>query len=129
MHNEKSRAMYGIDVMIDEETMEPKLLEITFSPDCKRACTYYPSFFNEVAETLFLDIIGENMERVIWLFIFNHYVGIFLSLWDHQEKVPFQKNIHNHLFESTIINYFYLFLYELMDDQKYLYLTSTGCGC
>lgn len=26
MQNEKSRAMYGIDIMIDAETMEPKLL-------------------------------------------------------------------------------------------------------
>lgn len=65
MQNDKSRAMYGIDVMIDEDTMEPKLLEITFSPDCKRACKYYPTFYNEVMETLFLDIIGENMDRVI----------------------------------------------------------------
>lgn len=48
MHSEKSRAIYGIDVMIDSENMEPKLLEITFSPDCKRACQYYPTFYNEV---------------------------------------------------------------------------------
>ena len=65
MHNEKSRAMYGIDIMIDAETMEPKLLEITFAPDCNRACQYYPSFFNEVLETMFLNIPGENMERII----------------------------------------------------------------
>ena len=38
MHSDKSRTIYGIDIMIDEDTMEPKLLEITFSPDCKRAC-------------------------------------------------------------------------------------------
>lgn len=61
MQDDKCRAVYGIDVMIDAETMEPKLLEMTFSPDCKRACEYYTTFYNEVFETLFLDIIGENM--------------------------------------------------------------------
>jgi tubulin--tyrosine ligase-like protein 12 len=51
--------------MIDEETMEPKLLEITFSPDCKRACEYYPTFYDEIFQTLFLEGPGENMERII----------------------------------------------------------------
>lgn len=46
MHDNKSRAVYGIDIMVEEDTMEPKLLEITFSPDCKRACEYYPTFYN-----------------------------------------------------------------------------------
>lgn len=58
MQSDKCRAIYGIDIMIDEASMEPKLLEITFSPDCKRACEYYPTFYNEVLETLFLNIVG-----------------------------------------------------------------------
>jgi len=55
MHDDKSRAVYGIDIMIDAENMEPKLLEITFSPDCKRACEYYPTFYDEIFQTLFLE--------------------------------------------------------------------------
>lgn len=47
--------------------MEPKLLEITFSPDCKRACEYYPTFYDDVFETLFLETMSPNMERIIWL--------------------------------------------------------------
>lgn len=66
MHDDKSRAVYGIDIMIDAETMEPKLLEITFSPDCKRACDYYPTFYDEIFQTLFLETMSENMERIIW---------------------------------------------------------------
>ena len=65
MHDDRSRAYYGIDVMIDADNMEPKLLEITFSPDCKRGCEYYPTFYDEVFQTLFLDTPSENMERII----------------------------------------------------------------
>ncbi len=65
MHDDKSRAYYGIDIMIDSENMEPKLLEITFSPDCKRACEYYPNFYDEVFQTLYLETMSENMERII----------------------------------------------------------------
>nr|CCC94833.1 conserved hypothetical protein [Trypanosoma congolense IL3000] len=56
------RAMYGVDVMLrtvnspeaEDKTLEPSLLEITFSPDCHRACRYHPSFFNDIFHTLFL---------------------------------------------------------------------------
>lgn len=65
MHNDNSRAVYGIDIMIDADTMEPKLLEITFSPDCKRACEYYPDFYNDVFHTLYLETKAETMERII----------------------------------------------------------------
>lgn len=54
MHHDNSRAVYGIDIMIDADNMEPKLLEITFSPDCKRACEYYPNFYDDVFHTLYL---------------------------------------------------------------------------
>lgn len=39
MHHSKSRAMYGVDVMLDCH-FQPKLLEITYCPDCTRAVTY-----------------------------------------------------------------------------------------
>jgi tubulin--tyrosine ligase-like protein 12 len=50
----KCRGMYGIDVMITDE-FEPKILEATFSPDCKRACVFNPNFFNEVFGCLFFN--------------------------------------------------------------------------
>ncbi|KAH9593159.1 Tubulin-tyrosine ligase/Tubulin polyglutamylase [Trypanosoma melophagium] len=60
-HN-RCRAIYGIDVMLreticansGEKTLEPSLLEITYAPDCRRACKYHPDFFNDVFRTLFL---------------------------------------------------------------------------
>ncbi|OIT03544.1 PREDICTED: tubulin--tyrosine ligase-like protein 12 isoform X1 [Nicotiana attenuata] len=39
MHHSKSRAMYGVDVMLDCQ-FQPKLLEITYCPDCGRAVKY-----------------------------------------------------------------------------------------
>lgn len=39
MHSPMSRAMYGVDVMLDG-SFKPKLLEVTYCPDCTRACKY-----------------------------------------------------------------------------------------
>ncbi|CAL9027559.1 unnamed protein product [Prunus brigantina] len=39
MHSTTSRAMYGVDVMLDS-SFQPKLLEVTYCPDCGRACKY-----------------------------------------------------------------------------------------
>ncbi|KAK4761709.1 hypothetical protein SAY87_029593 [Trapa incisa] len=39
MHSPMSRAIYGIDVMLDS-SFQPKLLEVTYCPDCTRACKY-----------------------------------------------------------------------------------------
>ncbi|KAH6779152.1 tubulin-tyrosine ligase [Perilla frutescens var. hirtella] len=39
MHSPTSRAMYGVDVMLDSH-YQPKLLEVTYCPDCARACNY-----------------------------------------------------------------------------------------
>ncbi|WOL02637.1 tubulin--tyrosine ligase-like protein 12 [Canna indica] len=39
MHSPQSRAMYGVDVMLDN-SFKPKLLEVTYCPDCTRACKY-----------------------------------------------------------------------------------------
>ena len=55
--------MYAADLMLEwvngdsdtEKRMEPRLLEVNFTPDCVRACKYHPNFFNHVFEVLFLD--------------------------------------------------------------------------
>ncbi|XP_057969004.1 uncharacterized protein LOC131158277 isoform X2 [Malania oleifera] len=62
-----SRAMYGVDVMLDC-SFRPKLLEVTYCPDCSRACKYDTNtvfeggeivrgcqFFNQVFGCLFLN--------------------------------------------------------------------------
>eukprot|EP00249_Psilotum_nudum_P018481 c26826_g1_i1 orf=394-2997(-) len=67
MHCTTSRAMYGVDVMLDT-SLQPKLLEVTYCPDCMRACRYDmqkvlgdselmkgTEFFNDVFGCLFLD--------------------------------------------------------------------------
>lgn len=61
-HNPQSRALYAADIMLvwnkDENrsrVMQPKLLEINWTPDCKRACEYYPSFYNDIFSLLFLN--------------------------------------------------------------------------
>lgn len=64
MHSDYSRAVYGVDIMIDEDNFEPKLLEFTFSPDCIRACKFYPTFYNEILEALFLGKLSENIDKL-----------------------------------------------------------------
>ena len=58
-HNPQSRAMYACDLMLAwneaRNDMVPKILEINWGPDCKRACDYYPEYFNDVFATLYLD--------------------------------------------------------------------------
>ncbi|KAM3693701.1 hypothetical protein ACJW31_07G003500 [Castanea mollissima] len=65
MHSPKSRAIYGVDVMLDT-SFQPKLLEVTYCPDCTRACKYDTEalvggeikgrdFFNDVFGCLFLN--------------------------------------------------------------------------
>lgn len=58
----RCRGMYGIDVMINDK-YEPKILEVTFSPDCGRACKFNPNFFNEVFGCLFFNDV-KNMIRL-----------------------------------------------------------------
>ena len=66
-HSPQSRALYAIDLMLAWEpdtaaepegrkrTMQPKICEVNFMPDCERACKYHPFFYNEIFSTLFLD--------------------------------------------------------------------------
>ncbi|ETK73254.1 hypothetical protein, variant [Phytophthora nicotianae CJ01A1] len=65
----KSRALYGVDVMLsweaDEETGEerlrPIILETNFQPDCTRACKYFPQFYNDLMNVLVLDRPDETV--------------------------------------------------------------------
>ncbi|KAK4884255.1 hypothetical protein RN001_000526 [Aquatica leii] len=60
----QSRALYAADILLewsDQETIQPKLLEINWMPDCERACKYYPDFFNDIFKLLFLDCTNDNL--------------------------------------------------------------------
>ncbi|KRX08784.1 hypothetical protein PPERSA_08095 [Pseudocohnilembus persalinus] len=55
MQDDRCVSIYGLDVMIDLNDFQPKMLEVTFSPDCNRACKYTPSFFEDIFALLFLN--------------------------------------------------------------------------
>ncbi|XP_076666159.1 tubulin tyrosine ligase-like 12 [Andrena cerasifolii] len=59
----QSRAVYAVDMMLEwkRAEMQPVLLEMNFSPDCKRACEYYPNFYNDIFRGLFLDDINPEV--------------------------------------------------------------------
>lgn len=66
----QSRALYAADIMLEwtddgKTKIQPKLLEMNWGPDCKRACEYYPSFYNDVFKLLFLDQPNEEVFRKI----------------------------------------------------------------
>ncbi|XP_020278449.1 tubulin--tyrosine ligase-like protein 12 [Pseudomyrmex gracilis] len=65
--NSQSRALYAADLMLEWNgaEMQPKLLEINFSPDCDRACDYYPNFYNDVFKCLFMDLEDQELFHVI----------------------------------------------------------------
>ncbi|CAD8093778.1 unnamed protein product [Paramecium sonneborni] len=60
----KNRSVYGMDLMIDSNGFQPKLLEMTFSPDCTRACKYTPTFYNDLFECLFFGVENQNMIQI-----------------------------------------------------------------
>ncbi|XP_015110656.1 tubulin--tyrosine ligase-like protein 12 [Diachasma alloeum] len=64
-HNPQSRAVYAVDLMLewDDNDMQPVLLEFNFSPDNKRACEYYPEFYNDIFKCLFLGDDNPNVFR------------------------------------------------------------------
>lgn len=51
----QSRALYAADVMLEwlNDEIQPKILEINWTPDCKRACEYYPDFYNDIFTLFF----------------------------------------------------------------------------
>lgn len=54
----QSRALYAADIMLSKNEkgdFVPELLEINWTPDCQRACEYYPDFYNDIFELLFYD--------------------------------------------------------------------------
>ncbi|XP_068660374.1 uncharacterized protein [Aristolochia californica] len=68
MHNSMSRAMYGVDVMLDS-SFQPKLLEVTYCPDCARACKYDTR-----------SVVGNSNELVKGSDFFNYVFGcLFLN--------------------------------------------------
>ncbi|CAG9860371.1 unnamed protein product [Phyllotreta striolata] len=66
-HNPQSRAVYAADIMLkwtEDGEIEPNILEINFTPDCQRACDYYPEFYNDIFKLLFLN---ENVDTMVLL--------------------------------------------------------------
>jgi tubulin--tyrosine ligase-like protein 12 len=58
-----SRALYAADLILEmtaNHQIQPKLLEVHFTPDCHHACTYHPKFYNQVFNVLFRDLIDNQ---------------------------------------------------------------------
>lgn len=54
----QSRALYAADIMLEwseDGQIQPKILEINWTPDCKRACEYYPTFYDDIFKLFFFD--------------------------------------------------------------------------
>lgn len=54
----QSRALYAADIMLErmgDGKIQPKILEINWTPDCKRACEYYPTFYDDIFKLFFFD--------------------------------------------------------------------------
>ncbi|XP_023304838.2 tubulin--tyrosine ligase-like protein 12 [Lucilia cuprina] len=69
----QSRALYAADIMLAWESnsykkvphIQPKLLEVNWTPDCKRACDYYPEFYNDIFKLLFLNETNDEVFRLL----------------------------------------------------------------
>ncbi|XP_054262402.1 tubulin--tyrosine ligase-like protein 12 [Macrosteles quadrilineatus] len=64
----QSRALYAADLMLatnGDQQFQPKILEINWTPDCQRACEYYPDFYNDIFELLFLDEEKDVFHKVV----------------------------------------------------------------
>ena len=59
-----SRALYAADVILElnnNNKIQPKLLEVNFTPDCQRACSYYSNFYNQIFNFLFRNLTDESI--------------------------------------------------------------------
>lgn len=67
--NPQSRGLYAADIMLSHENgkFQPKLLEINFVPDMKRACEYYNECYNDIFKLLFLGQENDDVFRRISL--------------------------------------------------------------
>lgn len=66
--NPQSRGLYAADIMLNWEKdgkVQPKLLEINFIPDMKRACEYYNDCYNDIFKLLFLGVDNPGVFRKI----------------------------------------------------------------
>lgn len=63
----QSRALYAADIMLawEDGKIQPKLLEVNYTPDCKRACEYYPDFYNDIFKLLFLDDVNDEVFKSV----------------------------------------------------------------
>jgi len=50
-----SRALYGVDVMVDSADLIPSILEVNFCPDLMWCVPHYPGFINTVYTILYTD--------------------------------------------------------------------------
>lgn len=60
----QSRAVYAADIMVEwsqHGKIQPKILEINWTPDCKRACEYYPTFYDDIFKLFFFDEENDNV--------------------------------------------------------------------
>ncbi len=73
VHNPQSRAMYGVDVMLEwrecdktgSKDIEPMVCEVNFMPDCKRPSALNPEFYNTVFNCMYVrDSIMENVVEI-----------------------------------------------------------------
>lgn len=67
----QSRALYAADIMLawhkrdGEKVIQPKLLEVNWMPDCRRACEYYPDFYNDIFSVMFLNKDAETCIKIL----------------------------------------------------------------
>ncbi|XP_075982717.1 tubulin tyrosine ligase-like 12 [Anticarsia gemmatalis] len=67
----QSRALYAADIMLSwrdskkEKVIQPILLEMNWMPDCRRACEYYPDFYNDIFSVMFLNKEVETCTKIL----------------------------------------------------------------
>ncbi|XP_046971347.1 tubulin--tyrosine ligase-like protein 12 [Vanessa cardui] len=67
----QSRALYAADIMLSwsendkDKFIQPKLLEVNWMPDCRRACEYYPDFYNDIFSVMFQDKEVDTCTKIL----------------------------------------------------------------